>query len=220
MQQSRVLHEKYWLKEKILQASDYERNDVLPKLFKKGERVIDVGCGDGAVAEFLKRHQKSTVIGIDFSLTALTRAQERGIPVVLADSEVSLPIRSQSCDVVFFGDVIEHLYFPQKALEEIWRVLAPGGRLVVSCPNMGYWRYRIHYLLWGIFPETEWIEAELWQSQHIRFFNPPLLEKLLRKTGFFPERFFGISRRRFDSPFIRLLPKLFGMIIVVGAKKK
>lgn len=219
MQKQWEIHEAYWQKEKLLVAQDYERNDVLPQLFRQGEHVLDVGCGDGAVAEYLKLHLNTKIVGLDISPTALVRAKTRQIPVIRGDAERLLPIRSRCVDAVFVGDVIEHLYNPQQTIKEIHRVLVPGGRIVVSCPNMGYWRYRIHYLARGIFPETEWIQTDLWQSQHIRFFNPELLKKLLKSQGFLPTLFLGISRRRLDRPFLKLYPQLFGMIMVIEAKK-
>lgn len=220
MSNSHQVHEAYWQKEKILEFEDYERNEILPALFAKNERVLDLGCGDGAVAEYLKKQLKVKVVGIDFSPAALKKAHQRDVSVILSDVEKSLPIQSNSFDVVFFGDVIEHIYHPDKALEEIYRVLKSEGKLIVSCPNMGYWRYRVHYLIHGIFPETEWIGLELWELQHIRFFNKKLLYKLLLKKGFRPKKFIGVSRRRLDKPLLRFLPEIFGMIMVVLAQKQ
>jgi methionine biosynthesis protein MetW len=208
-------HNQYWNREHEIEFSAYERNLVLPPLFKEGEVVLDVGCGDGAVAHFLKTQKLCQVYGVDFSHTALKRASRRGLPVVCGDLSTVLPIKSSSVDTVFFGDVIEHLYFPEVALKEIRRVIKPNGRLILSCPNMGYWRYRLQYLTTGLFPETEWIEPHLWNSEHIRFFNPKLLYDLLSFTGFTPKRFIGVSRRRLDLPLLNLLPKYFGMIMVV-----
>lgn len=219
MNSSANLHDNYWIKERKLHFNDYERNKSIAHLFSQNESVLDVGCGDGAVAEFLKKHYQSKVIGLDFSVTALKKAHSRGISVILADVEKSLPINSNSIDLVFFGDVVEHIYSPDTALQEIHRVLKPGGKLIVSCPNMGYWRYRLYYLIHGIFPETEWIEDELWQSQHIRFFNKSLLFRLLKMNKFSPIEFIGVSRRRFDKPLLELFPNLFGMIMVVVATK-
>jgi methionine biosynthesis protein MetW len=214
------LHDSYWKQEKRLFFTDYERNKSIQNLFFPNQLVLDVGCGDGAVGEFLIRKRGNQVIGLDFAMRALKKAKSRKIPVALADVEKSLPIKSNSVDLVFLGDVIEHIYDPDRAISEISRVLKPQGRLIASCPNMGYWRYRSHYLIHGIFPETEWIQGDLWQSQHIRFFNKRLLYKLLQKKNFSIKRFIGVSRRRLDKPLVNLIPDLFGMIMVVEAQKQ
>lgn len=213
-------HEKYWEKEAKLNFSDYERNQVIQQLINPGELVIDIGCGDGAVAEYLTKTLKAKVVGIDFSKVAALKTSQRSVPVLLANAEFKLPLKSSSVDVVFMGDLIEHVYYPDRTLKEAARVLKNKGRIIVSCPNMGYWRYRVHYFLKGIIPETEWIEKELWNSQHIRFFNKSLLYKILRQTGFIPNQFIGISRRRLDKPLLNIFPANFGMIMVVVAKKQ
>lgn len=220
MKESNKAHETYWQKEKILEFEDYERNEVLPSLFSKNDKVLDLGCGDGAVASFIKDKVVTDVIGVDFAPTALKRAKQRGIPVILSDVSESLPLQSSSFDSVFFGDVVEHIYHPHMALEEIHRVLKPRGKLIITCPNMGYWRYRAYYLIHGMLPDTEWIAQEPWESQHIRFFNKNLLYKLLLEKGFEPKLFLGISRRRLDKPLLSLFPQVFGMIMIVVAEKQ
>lgn len=219
MTSAQTTHERYWRQEKTLFFSDYERNWVLPPFFHDHQLVLDLGCGDGAVGEYLVTYHHCRVVGLDFSLMALQTAAGRGIGPVSASVDSPLPFKSNTFDLVFFGDVIEHIYKPGLAIQEISRVLKPKGRLLVSCPNMGYWRYRWHYLRHGIFPETEWIEQELWQSQHIRFFTRDLLEKLLKQHHLQPTTFVGISRRRLDQPLLRFLPSLFGMIMLVEAVK-
>ncbi len=219
MSQSHQNHSSYWDNEKQIDFFDYERNPALIPLFKPNELVLDLGCGDGAVGEYWRQKTSSKIIGLDFSHTALTRAQKRKVIPIQSNIDHSLPIQSNSVDTVFFGDVIEHIYSPKIAIQEIHRVLKTGGRLILSCPNMGYWRYRIHYLLHGLFPETEWIEPELYNSQHIRFFNKQLLYQILDKYHFQPTQFIGVSRRRLDQPFLKKLPSLFGMIMLVEAIK-
>ena len=219
MSLAQTKHDHYWQNEHAINFFDYERNPPLLKLFKPGEKVLDVGCGDGAVAHYLSGKLNLNMVGVDFSITALERAKHRRIDVVQTNIDQSLPFQAKTFDTVFFGDVIEHIYNPQTALQEIHRIIKPSGHLVLSCPNMAYWRYRLHYLLTGMFPETEWIEQELWQSQHIRFFNQKLLYKLLNQLGFKPTKFIGISRRRLDQPLLNIFPQHFGMIMLVVAQR-
>ena len=219
MSQAQTHHNHYWSQEKAIDFHSYERNWSLPALFSSPQLVLDIGCGDGAVGEYLIQQHHCQVIGLDFSQHALKRSQNRGIKSIQSDFDKPLPIANSTIDTVFFGDVIEHIYFPDLAIKEIARVLKPGGRVIISCPNMGYWRYRLHYLFTGLFPETEWIEKELWNSQHIRFFNPKLLSTLLLKHKLEPTKFIGVSRRRLDLPLLSLFPQWFGMIMIQVAIK-
>src|SRR3972149_2049218 len=144
---AKLLYENYWSKSKANAFRDYERNDILPEIFNKQEKILDLGCGDGVVAEFLENKLGNSMIGADISSLAIKRTKEKGIKAYLIDAEKKLPFQGKSFDSVFWGDNIEHLFDPKETLMEIRRVLKKNGRLVISCPNMAYWRYRIFYAL-------------------------------------------------------------------------
>lgn len=214
------MYEGYWGEKKGLENfSDYERNLVLKKLLKSGEKVLDLASGEGAVSEFMKEIG-CEVTAFDISKEALSKAQKRGVKIVQGNVEDKLPFKDEEFDVVFWGDNVEHLFLPLKTLKEVCRVLKNNGRLILSCPNMGYWRYRVQYLVKGMIPQTEWYGAESWEWEHIRFFNKSVMQKFLNVGGFKMNRFFGVSRRRLDKPLMNFYPELFGMIMVVEAFKK
>jgi methionine biosynthesis protein MetW len=213
-------YENYWgSKKKNEEFFGYERNWYLPQLLKSNEVVLDLGCGDGAVGEFLIQKFNNEVYGLDFSSQALNVAKKRGLKVTHGSSEEAFPFPDNKFDMVFWGDNIEHIFHPEKTIKEIFRVLKPGGRVIISCPNMGYWRYRVEYLLTGEISTTEWITKYPWESQHIRFFSKRLLNLFLKLNGFSEKRFIGISRRRLDLPLLKLFPQYFGMIMMVEAIK-
>lgn len=219
MSDIKKMYEGYWKSKKGLEDfEDYERNFALQKIFQKGEEVLDLAAGEGVVSEFLKS-LGCNVTALDISREALKKAEKKGIRTVLANVEQKLPLKNDSFDAVFWGDNAEHLFLPIKTLGEIKRVLKSGGRVVISCPNMGYWRYRIYYLFQGMIPQTEWYRENPWEWQHIRFFNKEVMEEFLKKGGFKMRSFFGISNRRLDQPFKKTWPSLFGMIMVVEAVK-
>lgn len=211
-------YEGYWSKPESDTFCSYERNLVLAQLFRSQERILDVGCGDGAVGEHLIKNLDAKVDGIDISLKAVEVARRRGINAKVWDLENSLPFKTNTFDAVFWGDNIEHLFKPAEVLDEIRRVLKKNGRLIMSCPNMGYWRYRLYYLFNGCPADTEWSGSLPWDWGHIRFFNKRILEKFLSLKGFKINKFIGVSRRRLDKPFLEIFPTLFGMIMVVEAK--
>lgn len=214
------MYESYWEGKRGLEDFEvYERNAAIGSLIEKGEKVLDLACGEGVVSEYIQ-NLGAEVIGLDISKEALKKAQERGIKVVLGDAEEKLPFKHGFFDVVFWGDNAEHLFLPGKTLEEVNRVLKKGGRLIISCPNMGYWRYRIYYLVRGMLPQTEWYGKNPWEWEHIRFFNKEIMSEFLKNGGFRMERFLGISKRRLDQPLKNFLPDIFGMIMVVEAKKQ
>lgn len=218
MLQVKKHYEKYWTskyeKDTFL---GYERNWVLPKFFKKGDLVLDVGCGDGAVGEYLIKNVDINVEGLDISKDAVSKAKKRGIKAKVGDLEKRFPFPNQTFDVVFWGDNAEHLFKPRDVLKEISRVLKTNGRLILSCPNMGYWRYRLHYLFRGMVPDSEYSGQPPWSWGHIRFFNKKVIENFLATEGFKIKKIVGVSRRRIDRSLLGMFPEFFGMIYVVEA---
>jgi len=211
----------YWNKKNRLDTFwEYERNHVLPKLFEKSEYILDLACGDGAVSEFLKNKMKKEVLSADFSDDALKKAKSRGLKTVKINVEEKFDLKSASFDTVFWGDNIEHLFNPEFTLSEIKRVLKKDGRLIFSCPNMGYWRYRLYYLINGSLADSEWSGNKPWSWLHIRFFNYKILKEMLEKNGFSIVSIRAVSKRFPDKILLNtLFPRLFGMILVIEAKK-
>lgn len=103
--------------------------------FVPGKRVLDIACGEGYGAAALQRAGAAHVTGVDISEEVCQHARERyGIEARTGNAE-SIPLTNESVDVVVSFETIEHVPFPLRFLEECARVLAPGGRLIISTPN-------------------------------------------------------------------------------------
>ncbi len=114
--------------------------------------ILDVGCGDGfATAMAARRNRAHNFAGLDWSAPSLAQAAGRGVAVLRAGLDTPLPIRSESVDVVVMSEVIEHLVDTDSAVEEAYRVLKPGGSLLLSTPNLAAW-YNRGLLALGIQP--------------------------------------------------------------------
>jgi SAM-dependent methyltransferase len=106
--------------------------------------VLDVGCGDGAAtAQAVRACPGHRVVGVDWSADSLNRANRHGLTLLRATVEPpGLPVRSRVADVVIMSELIEHLVDTDAALEEVHRVLKPGGSLLLSTPNLAAWYNR------------------------------------------------------------------------------
>ncbi|GAA2344392.1 class I SAM-dependent methyltransferase [Streptomyces kunmingensis] len=115
--------------------------------------VLDVGCGDGSAAAITARRLPGHhLIGVDWSQNALRRAAIRVPEVVRGElTDHGLPFRDSAADAVLLSEVIEHLVDPDTALDELRRVLRPGGHLMLSTPNLAAW-YNRALLLAGVQP--------------------------------------------------------------------
>jgi ubiquinone/menaquinone biosynthesis C-methylase UbiE len=104
--------------------------------------VLDVGCGDGTAAGLAAQHNPGhRLIGLDWSAGSLRQARRLGLTAVQAGID-SVPVASGAVDVVIMSELIEHLVDTDAALEEVQRVLKPGGSLLLSTPNLAAWYNR------------------------------------------------------------------------------
>ncbi|SEL18812.1 methyltransferase domain-containing protein [Streptacidiphilus jiangxiensis] len=154
-------------------------------------RILDVGCGDGAATALLaQRAHGHTVVGVDWSRMALERARARGLTLVRATLDHGgLPVADEAVDVVVFSEVIEHLVDTDAALDELTRVLRPGGSLLLSTPNLAAWFNR-GLLLAGVQPVFTEVSLKRIYGRpgrevvgHLRVFTRAALLGLLRGHG-------------------------------------
>ncbi len=109
-------------------------------------RVLENGCGVGMYAAQLQARSRGQVIGLEYDFSRALQARARGVPTVNAAGE-ALPFPSASFDLVISHEVIEHVADDAAAVREMLRVLKPGGRLVLFCPNRGY-PFETHGIYW------------------------------------------------------------------------
>ena len=100
---------------------------------KAGDRVLDVGCGAGASVDFLKSEFQAKAIGVDQAPLLLAEARRRdpGLPVIRGNA-FALPVKAERCTAVFYECVLSLLTDPGRALNECYRVLRPGGFVIVT----------------------------------------------------------------------------------------
>jgi SAM-dependent methyltransferase len=113
-------------------AAHYRLCEQIPA----GSRVLELGCGDGTNIGLIKANTHGvSYFGCDLSLVRLRDSTERmGAGLTLASAD-TLPFPAQSIDVTLSIFVIEHMVFPARFLDEQWRVLRPGGRLLLIAPD-------------------------------------------------------------------------------------
>jgi SAM-dependent methyltransferase len=158
--------------------------------------VVDLGCGDGVCAAVAlevcsSRQAPVRFVGLDWSLAALRQTQGRGIAVTRASVDgPGLPLADDSVDVVVMSELIEHLVDPDRALDEVRRVLVPGGTLLLSTPNLAAWFNR-GLLAFGIQPLFTEVSLRGIYGRpghqvvgHLRLFTRRALAELLAASGF------------------------------------
>ena len=155
---------------------------------RTGWRCLEVGCGDGRTAGLYLRDHGCEYVGLDVSENAVRAAQALGLDARKIDDGALLPFLEATFDAVVCAEVMEHLFEPHLAAAEIFRVLRPGGVLIVTVPNVAYWRRRIDLALLGRWkPDGDNLAVgQPWRDPHLRFFNPGSLRRMLTSVGFHP----------------------------------
>jgi 2-polyprenyl-3-methyl-5-hydroxy-6-metoxy-1,4-benzoquinol methylase len=151
-----------------------ERGKLLNELVGSGKTVLDIGCRDGALTKYFVSGNK--VLGVDIDDVALAEAAKLGIETLKIDLNGDWKeIAWRKFDVVVAGEVLEHLYYPERVLERIKRVLNPGGSLIGSVPNAFSVKNRLRYLI-GTKRHTP-----LSDPTHINHFHIIELREMLKK---------------------------------------
>jgi 2-polyprenyl-3-methyl-5-hydroxy-6-metoxy-1,4-benzoquinol methylase len=146
----------------------------------QGERVLDVGCGEGRFAGELAR-AGAKVLGIDIAEEALRRARraQPELDLRLIEGGAPWPVEDASFDVVWAGEVLEHVADTAAWLSEVRRVLPPGGRLLLSTPDNGPLT-----LLGAAMSRAAFAARFDPQGEHLRFYSRPTLTRLIEEFGF------------------------------------
>lgn len=162
-------------------------------------RWADLGCGQG---EFLARVQPAagppaskTPIALDRSGANAAAARASGAASLIADLESGLPFADRSLDGASLVEVIEHLPRAEELVDELRRVLRPGGWLLVTTPNVAHWTYRWRALT-GHPPKQE--------GYHFRFFTQKTLRACLESRGFHIESRASFGKQALLSKLARL----------------
>lgn len=186
--------------------------------------VLDVGCGDGTFLRRLDRlaGRPWSYHGTDFSPYCLELARALPYTFRQGNLEEGIPFGDDMFDVVYSGEVIEHLYNPDLLLEECGRVLKPGGLLVLTTPNFQTWYNRVLFAA-GIIPifyEASTRDASVGSGPlrrfkhggvpvgHVRLFNRRALADLLNANGFSPLAWRGAVFSHLPRP-LRALDRCF-----------
>ncbi|KUN28784.1 SAM-dependent methyltransferase [Streptomyces antibioticus] len=159
---------------------------------RPAQTILDIGCGDGTAAAtaapLLPGHH---LVGVDWSQDALRRARTR-IPYAVRGELTGggLPFGTGSVDAVLFSEVVEHLVDPDAAMDEIRRVLRPGGHLMLSTPNLAAW-YNRALLLAGVQPVFSEVSLRAIHGRpgrevvgHLRLYTARALREFVAAAGF------------------------------------
>jgi len=126
---------------------------VIADLLPNNSRVLDVGCGDGSLMNFLVNEKNIETRGLELDQSNVQECLNKGLTVIQGNAETELyQFPKQSFDYVVLSQTLQAFYKPDKVLNELLRI---GKSVIVSIPNFGYWRVRTSLLFFGKMPITK-----------------------------------------------------------------
>ncbi len=135
------------------------------RLVKPGSRVLDIGCGEGALLELLTRENGVDGRGLEISPEGVSACLARGLAVVQGDADRDLDyFPAKAFDYVILSQTLQAVLRPRHVLGELLRI---ADRAVVSFPNFGHWRVRLDLLLHGRMPITGELPDPWWATSNI-----------------------------------------------------
>lgn len=161
------------------------RYDLIEDITDGANRVLEVGCAEGATGHVLKQSGRaSEVVGIELDEAASIIATKRLDRVICGDLEQlelnALFNNDDLFDYVICGDVLEHLKDPWDVLYQLLKLLKPGGRAVISLPNIRWYRVSIPLI---IFDDWTYQTSGVLDKTHLRFFTKSTAIKMLEEAG-------------------------------------
>jgi 2-polyprenyl-3-methyl-5-hydroxy-6-metoxy-1,4-benzoquinol methylase len=169
-------------------------------------RILDLGCGTGAMGESLRKDRERCVVGITYSHREAEMASHRLSQVICAELNNFDFSSLGRFDCVILSHILEHMYSPEDLLERLKCGLGAESVVVVALPNVVWWKQRLEFMM----GKWRYRDSGILDRTHFRFFDKLSSEKLLEDAGY------EILRRRPDGPFpfIRPIRKLIGPMAV------
>jgi 2-polyprenyl-3-methyl-5-hydroxy-6-metoxy-1,4-benzoquinol methylase len=210
-----------FLNQKDDQYYNFEKTRVVAAIPEGAHRILDIGCSNGrAGSKLLEMGKASEMVGVEIFEAAAKKAEKYYNMVYRDDiEELKLPYDSYF-DYVICGDILEHLRDPWTMLGKIHNLLKPDGSLIVTLPNIRYWKIISHLIFLG---KWDYTADGILDSTHLRFFTRNSFIRTLIQANYqivFSEMWVnGRKKNMFNCATFGLLKEYLGSQFMVIAKK-
>jgi 2-polyprenyl-3-methyl-5-hydroxy-6-metoxy-1,4-benzoquinol methylase len=173
---------------------DFARKELLRFIPDSARALLDVGCGSGAFGRLLRSRRSDMELWAVEPDPASAQAAERGFDHVIRGIFPDERLPEATFDVVLCADVLEHMTEPEGALRAAVSVLARGGIMVASIPNVRHWRA----VIWPLLARGRWTYTErgILDRTHVRFFTRRSMQAFFIDNGWSVESVTGINMQR------------------------
>lgn len=181
---------------------------IIASWIAPGSRVLDLGCGEGDLLQFLMRHRQVRGSGIEHDETKVIAGIQKGVSILHGDINTEiLDYPENSFDYAILSQTLQQVYDPAALIERMLQVASAG---IVSFPNFGHWNIRMQLMFSGYAPKTPQLPYEWYNTPNIRVITIQDFRKFVRDVGLSVLREEAIAAQdenRFGKR-IRFLPNL------------
>ena len=138
---------------------------IISELIENNKRVLDVGCGDGTLMKYLQDNKNIDTRGLEISKNNVQLCISKSLSVIEGNAERDLQqFPDLSFDYAILSQTLQAFYNPEKVIDDLLRV---ANKAIVTIPNFGYWKVRLHLLLKGTMPITKNLPDEWYNTPNL-----------------------------------------------------
>ncbi len=193
--------------------------EIIANLIKQNSSVLDIGCGDGELLQFLKHSKNVDGRGLEISQMQVSKTLSKGISVIQGDAENDLTFYpDHNFDYAILSQTLQATHRPKEILREMLRI---ADYAIVSLPNFANIKNRLHLLFKGTMPVNKNIPYQWYDTPNIHFCSIEDFENLCRELNFTVERrIFLTNKHRLISFFgNKIIANLFAQYGIFLIKK-
>lgn len=196
------------------------RSDLsaISQWIQPGERILDLGCGDGELMAYLKQQKHVTGYGMEIDTQKIVACVEKGVEVIHQDLNASLDyIDDQSFDTVIMTQSLQQTDAPAKLVEDMLRI---GKRAIVTFPNFGHWTARLYLGLRGMMPMSKTLPIPWYETANIHLCTFKDFEILCRERNIQILTRTVVDGEHEQNWKINLLPNVLGEVALYHLQKQ
>ena len=139
--------------------------NLIANLIEDNSKIIDLGCGDGELLDFLNKNKNAKIQGLEIDQKKVNKCVAKGLSVIQGDADKDLSLYPEkSFEYVILSQTIQATLEPKKILYELTRI---GEKVIVSIPNFGFWKVRLDLLFKGKMPITRKLNSTWFDTDNI-----------------------------------------------------
>ncbi len=182
--------------------------DIIQHWIAPGSRVLDLGCGDGSLLEYLKNTRQISEIGLEIDANNIHKCLSKGVNVIEQDLNKGLQnFGDKSFDTVLLTQTLQAVNYPDVVIDEMLRI---GRNCIVTFPNFGNWRSRLYLLRKGRMPVSKFMPYQWYDTPNIHFCTVRDFDVLCREKGIKVITRTVVDHMHQGNWYIKLWPNLLG----------